>query len=153
MTVSGMYHEETIEIAASPGDVYDLVSDLPRMGEWSPENEGGEWVADGSGDVGDRFVGSNRSGDRQWSVPCKVTVASRPEEFEFVTGPDDGPYVRWSFRLEPSGSGTALCQVWDVEAIPPTLVGASADRLAARADSVRGAMALTLAALKATAES
>ena len=43
MTVHGMHREASIEINASPEAVYDLVSDLPRMGEWSPENIGGEW--------------------------------------------------------------------------------------------------------------
>ena len=36
MTVHGMHREASIEIHASPEAVYDLVSDLPRMGEWSP---------------------------------------------------------------------------------------------------------------------
>jgi len=43
MTVHGMHREASIEIHASPEAVYALVSDLPRMGEWSPENIGGEW--------------------------------------------------------------------------------------------------------------
>jgi hypothetical protein len=37
MTVHGMHREASIEINASPDAVYALVSDLPRMGEWSPE--------------------------------------------------------------------------------------------------------------------
>ena len=31
------HDEVTIEIAATPETVYDLVSDITRMGEWSPE--------------------------------------------------------------------------------------------------------------------
>ncbi len=54
MTVHGMHREASIEINASPEVVYDLVSDLPRMGEWSPENVGGEWQDGGSGKVGNR---------------------------------------------------------------------------------------------------
>ena len=30
------------EVAASPEKVWALVTDLPRMGEWSPENQGGK---------------------------------------------------------------------------------------------------------------
>ena len=33
MTVHGMHREANIEINASPEAVYDLISDLPRMGE------------------------------------------------------------------------------------------------------------------------
>ncbi|NCG39185.1 MAG: hypothetical protein GWP48_16920, partial [Actinobacteria bacterium] len=34
------YQEASIEVAASPEAVYDLVSDLVRMAEWSPESTG-----------------------------------------------------------------------------------------------------------------
>ena len=64
MTVHGMHREASIEIHASPDAVYDLVADLPRMGEWSPENIGGEWQGGGSGKMGDRFIGHNRAGER-----------------------------------------------------------------------------------------
>src|SRR5688572_12451844 len=30
-------HSESIEVAAAPATVYALITDLPRMGEWSPE--------------------------------------------------------------------------------------------------------------------
>ena len=106
MTVHGMHREASIEINASPEAVYDLVSDLPRMGEWSPENMGGEWQGSGSGKVGGRFIGHNRAGERTWSAPVMVTQAERGRCFAFVIGPDDGPYVRWTYRLEPSGTGT-----------------------------------------------
>ena len=64
MTVHGMHREASIEIHTSPEAVYDLVSDLPRMGEWSPENIGGEWQGGGSGNVGDRYIGHNRTSAR-----------------------------------------------------------------------------------------
>ncbi len=113
MTVHGMHREASIEIHASPEAVYDLVSDLPRMGEWSPENIGGEWQDGGSGKVGDRYIGHNRTSERSWSVPVLVTVAERGRCFEFVTRPDEGPYVRWTYRLEASGAGTRVTEIWD----------------------------------------
>ena len=119
MTVHGMHREASIEIHASPEAVYALVSDLPRMGEWSPENIGGEWQGGGSGNVGDRYIGHNRTAERAWSVPVLVTVAERGRCFEFVTRPDEGPYVRWTYRLEPSGTGTRVTEIWDVEQLPP----------------------------------
>src|SRR5262249_56247521 len=85
MTVHSMHRAASIEIHASPEAVYDLVSDLPRMGEWSPENIGGEWQSGGSGQVGDRFLGHNRTSERSWSVPGLVTVAEPGRGFEFVT--------------------------------------------------------------------
>ena len=151
MTVHDMYHEETVEIAATAEAVYALVSDLPRMGEWSPENKGGQWLDAGSGQAGNRFEGHNKIGEREWSVVCHVTKAEPSSEFEFVTNTPEAPYVRWSYRLSGS-SPTTLTEVWNVEELPPTLVDFSPEQLAGRADMVRQAMSKTLAGIKATAE-
>ena len=151
MAVHGMHREASIEINASPEAVYDLVADLPRMGEWSPENIGGEWQG-GSGKVGDRFLGHNRTSERTWSVPVMVTVAERGRCFEFVTRPDEGPYVRWTYRLEPSGAGTRMTEVWDVEQLPPTLQSWSQAQLAERVRHTEDMLTKTLAAIKKTAE-
>ena len=63
-------------IRADAGELYDLVSDLPRMGEWSPENTGGRWVNGAAGPVvGARFKGTNQSGWRKWKTDVVVTVA------------------------------------------------------------------------------
>jgi hypothetical protein len=152
MTVHGMHREASIEINASPEAVYDLVSDLPRMGEWSPENIGGEWQDGGSGQVGDRYIGHNRAGARAWSVPVLVTVADRGRCFAFVTRPDEGPYVRWTYRLEPSGAGTRVTEIWDVEQLPPALQSFTQEQLDERSRHTAAALATTLAAIKATAE-
>ena len=152
MTVHGMHREASIEIHASPEAVYDLVSDLPRMGEWSPENIGGEWQGGGSGKVGDRFIGHNRAGERTWSAPVMVTQAERGRCFAFVVGPDEGPYVRWTYRLEPSGAGTRVTEVWDVERLPPALQSWTPEQLDERARYTEAMLTTTLAALKATAE-
>ena len=152
MTVHGMHREASIEIQASPEAVYDLVSDLPRMGEWSPENIGGEWQGDGRGQVGDHYIGHNQAGERTWSAPVMVTQAERGRCFEFVVGPDDGPYVRWTYRLEPSGTGTRVTEIWDVEQLSPgrrTHTQAQHDE---RSRYTEGMLATTLAALKKTAE-
>jgi hypothetical protein len=152
MTVHGMHREASIEINASPEAVYDLVSNLPRMGEWSPENIGGEWQEGGSGKAGDRYIGHNKAGDRSWSVPVMVTIADRGKCFEFVTRPDEGPYVRWAYRLESSGSGTRVTEVWNVEQLPPALQSLTQAQLDERSQNTEAAMATTLAAIKATAE-
>jgi hypothetical protein len=152
MTVHGMHREASIEINASPEAVYDLVSDLPRMGEWSPENLGGEWQGGGSGQVGDHFLGQNRAGERTWSAPVMVTQAERGRCFAFAVGPDESPYVRWTYRLEPRGAGTRVTEVWDVEQLPPTLQSWTQDQLAERVRHTEDMLTKTLAAIKKTAE-
>ncbi len=152
MTVEGMYHEESIGIDATAEEIYDAISDLTRMGDWSPENRGGTWLDEGSGAVGDRFEGQNQIGDRRWSVVAQVTRADRGSEFQFVTGDPASPFVRWTYRMSGSNP-TVLTEVWDVEQLPPTLVDLDAERLAARAEAVREGMMATLAAIKSTLES
>ncbi|MGY9074700.1 MAG: SRPBCC family protein [Acidimicrobiales bacterium] len=152
MTVAGMYNEETIDIAASPDVVYGLVSDLARMGEWSPETTGGRWLDGGAGAVGDQFEGDNQIGDRKWSAVAEVTVAQPGTKFEFVTGPPEGRFVRWTYRLAPNGEGTTVTEVWDVEILPGTLAKFTEDQLAGRASAVASSMQATLAGVKAAAE-
>jgi hypothetical protein len=147
-----MYHEESIRIDATAEAAYDAISDLTRMGEWSPENRGGRWLAGGTGAVGDRFEGQNQIGERTWSAIAQVTRADRGSEFQFVTGDPASPYVRWTYRMSGSNP-TVLTEVWDVEQLPPTLVDFDAERLARRAEAVREGMAATLAAIKSTLES
>jgi hypothetical protein len=153
MAVHGMHREASIEMNASPEMIYDLISDLPRMGEWSPENIGGEWLGGGSGKVGDRFIGHNRTPERAWSVPVMVTIAERGRCFEFVTRPDEGPYVRWTYRLEPSGTGTRVTEIWDVAQLSPGRRNHTQAQHDERSRYTEGMLATTLAALKKTAES
>ena len=82
-----------------------------------------------------------------------VTVAERGRCCAFVIGPDAGPYVRWTYRLEPSGAGTRVTEVWDVEQLPPALQSWTPEQLAERARYTEAMLTTTLAALKATAES
>jgi hypothetical protein len=81
-----------------------------------------------------------------------VTIADRGKCFEFVTRPDEGPYVRWAYRLEPSASGTRVTEVWNVEQLPPALQNSTQEQLDERSRNTEAAMATTLAAIKATAE-
>ena len=152
MTVHDMHLEISTRINASPQDVYGLVSDLERMGEWSTENIGGEWTDGTPGEVGSRFLGTNRIKTFEWSVPVEVTVADPGECFEFVAAPDDGPFVRWTFRLAPTSVGTELTEIWDVMALPPSLAKLDTDGLAARKAAVQGTIEATLEGIKASAE-
>ena len=81
-----------------------------------------------------------------------VTVAERGRCFEFVTHPDDGPYVRWTYRLEPSGTGTRVTEIWDVEQLSPGRRGQTQEQLDERSRYTETMLEKTLAAIKKTAE-
>lgn len=102
---------ESVRVAAPPEKVWDLVSDVTRMGEWSPETVRAAWSGGSTGPVaGAKFKGSNRRGLMRWTGPCEVTAAERGREFSFVrvSRVDDG--TDWSFTMEPDGDGTVLTE-------------------------------------------
>ena len=98
----------------TPERAYELVSDLPRMGEWSPENTGGSWVKGATGPaVGAKFKGTNAKGKIKWSTDVTVTTADPGKEFAFdVTAAGLG-VARWGFLLEAVDGGTKVTQYWD----------------------------------------
>ena len=152
MTVHDMHLEISKEIKASAASVYALVSDLPRMGEWSTENIGGEWTTGNPGEVGSRFIGTNRIKSFEWSVPVEVTIAEPAQCFEFVAAPDDGPFVRWTYQIEATEGGCTLTEIWDVMDLPPSLAKLDAEGLAGRKEAVRGTIEATLDGIQASAE-
>ena len=72
----GTTGEASVVIAASPDVVYGVVSDVTRMGEWSPETVACEWIEGATGpSVGARFKGTNKRGIARWSTKPKVVAA------------------------------------------------------------------------------
>ncbi|MFJ9430446.1 NAD(P)-binding domain-containing protein [Streptomyces sp. NPDC101490] len=103
--------ELSIRIDASPETVWDLVSDVTRIGEWSPECRSCRWRGRERG-VGARFIGFNRRGWVWWVTSNTVERSERGRSFAFRTTTNG---VRWGYRLAPDGAGgTLLTETWDV---------------------------------------
>jgi len=99
------------EIKASPQQVWDLISDLTRMGEWSPENEGGTWLKGAEGAaVGAKFRGANRNGKRRWKTVATVINADPAERLTFRTAVLGLPDAEWSYVLEPTELGCRVTE-------------------------------------------
>lgn len=108
----------SIHIEASPEAVYDVVSDVRRMGEWSPECRECTWVDGASGPaVGARFKGTNRKGFARWSTTPTVVAADRGREFSFATD-----ITRWSYRFAAEGDGTEVTESFEMTADEPRLL-------------------------------
>lgn len=145
-----------IHIGAPPGAVYDLVADVARMGDWSPEATGAI-RAPAALSAGDRFIGTNRRGPVRWYTQCTVLRADRGEVFAFDV--DAGPVSlsRWTytFTVAPAG-GTVVTETWldrrdGLVGLPVRLLGSlliPGDRAAHN----RSTMRATLAKLKDVAE-
>jgi len=111
------HDEVSIEITAPPERVYELVSDITRMGEWSPECYHCEWVNGATGpEVGARFKARNK-GQRgpSWSNKPTVTAADVGREFAFNrSGPGIGSYT-FRYTFEPTATGTRLTESFDAD--------------------------------------
>ena len=117
----GTTSEVRERIDAPPEVIYDLVADVTRMGEWSPECVGGEWVDGATGPaVGARFRGRNRHGLARWSNKPRVVAADRGREFGFVAiDPVGRDMTRWAYRFEPTPTGTEVTESFEmVRTIP-----------------------------------
>ena len=145
----------TVSIAAPPEQVWDVLSDLPSMGERSPENTGGRWTGGATGPtVGARFKGANRQGKRQWKTDVEVVRSVRGKEFAFRVSSVGLSVAEWAYDLEPDGQGgCTLTETWTdrrgrlVKRVGTMLTGI-ADRDAFTATSIEQ----TLAAIKQQAE-
>lgn len=103
----------TASIAAPTDTLYALVSDVTRMGEWSPENVGGRWLGGATSPaVGMRFRGSNRRGWRRWSTTCTVVAADPGCTFAFDVSVAGIPASRWTYEFRPDGDATVVTETW-----------------------------------------
>ena len=111
--------ESSIDIAATPQEVWAIVSDVTRTPEWSPVCTRCEWL-DGARApvVGARFRGHNRLNGARWSRECVVTEAEPGVVFAFSTLFKGEESTRWRYRLEPTGSGTRLTEAYEVVVVP-----------------------------------
>ena len=164
--VTGIRVDVEILVLADPAVVWDLLADITRVPEWSPECVHTAWLDENPGiRAGTRFTGRNRARNGfEWTVTCMVAEAARPRAFAWVVladpqqpgvassywrcdlepVPPDGTQVRESFIHGPGGSGLR----WMVEQDPDR-----ADHLIEdRRRRLRENILRTLTGMKAVAE-
>lgn len=102
--------------------LYEMVSDLPRIGEWSPECELVEWEGDVTVPVeGSMFNGHNAVGPGRrirYSRHGQVLAAERGREFTFITDEGGRPSTLWRYTFEPTRNGTKVTEGYEVRWIP-----------------------------------
>lgn len=149
-----MHDSVTVHIDATPDEVWDLVSDVTRIGSYSPETFEAEWTDGATGPVvGAKFRGHvkrNGVGPTYWS-PCVVTASEPGQEFAFVVGPERTAVNTWRYRLEPKDGGTDVTESFEL-ARTPLLQVYWALLGWARGRTNRNGMRTTLEAMKAELE-
>jgi uncharacterized protein YndB with AHSA1/START domain len=107
----------TVHMAAPPERIWELVSDVTKIGSYSPETFEAEWLDGATGpEVGARFRGHvkrNGKGPTYWT-PCTVLASVPGREFRFGVGSGARPINVWGYRLEPSGDGTDVTESFEL---------------------------------------
>jgi uncharacterized protein YndB with AHSA1/START domain len=163
--------EASTHIAAPPQRVFELITDVTRMGDWSPITYKCEWL-DGAtaAAVGAKFKGYNKLSPARWWTVCEVTAADPGRLFEFVTVDVSAPFsigvktpremTRWRYEFAPENGGTRVTESYRVHLTPPLLrvpeqiarklgAGRAMDR---RREKTNNGMQETLRRLKEAAE-
>jgi len=142
------------DIAATADALWSMVADVTRMGEWSPENEGGEWLDPTRGaEPGAKFRGRNRRGKRSWTTVATVLEADPGRVFSFHVGAGPVKVADWVYTFGPTATGCHVTETW-IDRRPGWFkpIGHLATGVADRAAHNRAGMEQTLAGLAAVAE-
>ncbi len=132
-----------------------MVSDITRMGEWSPENEGATWTGGATGPrEGAGFRGVNRNGSRTWKTAGRVVASDPGRLFGFRITVLGLPSSEWQYHFEPTAGGCRVTETWDDQRGPVVrLLGRLATGVEHDAAYTRDGMERTLEQLKTAAES
>ncbi len=108
-----MHDSVTVYMSAPPEKIWDLVSDVTKIGRYSPETFEGEWLDGATGPaVGARFRGHvkrNGVGPIYWTS-ASVTACEPGRVFEFGVGKPGKALNTWRYELTPNGDGTDVTE-------------------------------------------
>ena len=139
-------------VAAAPETLYALVTDVTRMGEWSPETVEAGWLDGATGPaVGARFIGRNRIGSVTWTTKPTVTVADAGRTFAFKVPGGSG--ATWTYTFEAVLGGTRVTEHARQDKRSPLVIRLLQRKAGVtdRAEHLRAGMAVTLERLSAAA--
>jgi hypothetical protein len=152
--VTELKRSEAISVAVAPDELYAMVSDVTRMGEWSPICKACWWDEGQGPEVGAWFTGRNELPERTWETRSQVVAADPGRKFAWEV--NDG-WVYWGYTFEPEGDGTRLTESWEflakgIEGFRERFGDAADAEIAKRSDAARDGIPATLAAIKQAAE-
>jgi hypothetical protein len=146
-------HSESAEMKARAAVVFDIVSDITRTADRSPECRRAQWVGPTTSPVvGARFRGQNRWRGLRWWRTVEIIEADPPRVFSFQTIPGVGPYndtTLWRYEIEPGSDSTRVTESYEFWG--PRWIGVL-DRAVGRPKALRLNLARSLHALKDAAE-
>lgn len=150
-----------VDVAAPPGRVWQVVSDITVMPRFSTELQGVEWADGFSGPgLGAQFLGRNRNrAIGEWTTRSQI-IAYQPHcAFGWAVGDPENPAATWVFEIRPAGNGSTLGYTAQIGPGPSGVTMLieqspdSAERIInARLAQIRAAVLTTLAGVRELAE-
>ena len=98
--------EESIDIDATPQQVWSVISDLQRMGEWSPQCKK-MIIRGGTVALGTKTININRRGALVWPTTSKVVRFAPNQEIGFRVAENN---TVWSFTISPTDTGVTVTE-------------------------------------------
>jgi len=100
--------ETSVEIDAPLQLVWDLISDVRRMSEWSPQVTSTRWRSgfDAPG-AGAQFTNRNQHGELAWTTHAEIVEWVPQRRLAFRV---EENWAIWSFQLEPVAAGVRVTQ-------------------------------------------
>ena len=149
-----MHAAVTLHMDAPPEKVWGLISDITKMGEYSPEVFEAEWLDGATGpEVGSMYRGHvkrNERGPTYWTK-CRVTESTPGEVFEFAVVMGDRAMNTWRYEFAASGGGTDVTESFRLtDSILTKIFGVLGGQL--RTNRNKRDMLRTLERVKAVAE-
>ena len=145
----------TQEIGAPAEQVWAMVADLTRMGEWSPENKGAAWLRGATGPKpGATFRGANRNGKKKWRTAGTIVDADPGRLLTFRIKAAGFKVAEWRYVFDTTAAGCRVTETWtDQRGKIAKALGKPVSGVADRAAHNQATMERTLERLKAAAES
>ena len=142
------------DIAASPDVVYEAISDVTRMGEWSEECYACDWRGESDAPrVGAQFDGHNRNGKHDWTTRCTIITADPGRAFAFECSMFDFHFSTWGYDIEATPTGCRVTE-WSEDLRPTSALEFSArtsgigDRAERNLQTISGTLERLAAALE-----
>ena len=111
----------TVSMAAPADRIWEVMTDVPHIGRYSPEVFEAEWLDGATGPaLGARFRGHvrrNEIGPVYWTT-CRVTACDPGREFGFEVLVGDRAVNNWHYRLTPAGARTDVTESFRLNASP-----------------------------------
>ena len=101
--------ETDVYVAASPQQVWPLVTEITTPSRFGTELQGAIWLDDGGACIGARFTGRNFHPARgEWETTSTIVDFVPERRFGWAVGDPDAPSAVWRMELAPEGDGTRL---------------------------------------------